>query len=109
MIIGQIDALQCYFFVQWCPEGKVSNWYPIYRVVVALFFVGVMIGHMAIDVISGSVNAGKWFLFMTDISILFLTIHYVIDAYLTVSRWFWERFSKGGDCKPQFHAEKMCA
>ena len=95
------------FVMQWCPEGRVSNWYPIYRVVVALLFMGSVIGDVVDDAISGNVNAGKWFIFMTNISFLFLAIHYVIDAYLTVSRWTWEHFNEGDACKSHFF-QKRC-
>ena len=60
----------------------------------ALIFVAGVAGHMAL----GGTGA-KWFIFMTDLGVLFLTIHYVMDAILAICRWTWEHFNKEDECK----------
>ena len=82
------------FFIQWCPEGRVSIWYVIYRVVWALLFVGLMTGYW-INCGTGS----KWLIFMTDLGFMFLTLHYVIDAILVVCRFTWERCNPDETCE----------
>ena len=68
----------------------------------ALLFVGGVAGHMVTFQSSGHANKGKWFTFMTDLGVLFLTIHYLLDACLAVSRWTWEHFNKEDECKLLF-------
>ena len=79
---------------QWCPEGRVSFWYVIYRVCMALLFVGCVAAHA----ITGG-NGVKWLTYMTDLGVMFLTLHYVIDATLSVCRWTWEHFNPNETCK----------
>ena len=82
------------FIFQWCPEGRVSLWYVIYRVGMALLFVGCVAGHA----ITGG-NGVKWLTYMTDLGVMFLTLHYVIDATLSVCRWTWEHYNPNDTCK----------
>ena len=58
-----------------------------------LFIVGV-IGHA----VSGGTGA-KWLIFMTDLGVMFLALHYVIDATLVVCRWKWEYSNPNDICK----------
>ena len=83
-----------FYLFQWCPEGRVSLWYVIYRVCMALLFVGCVAGHA----ITGG-NGVKWLTYMTDLGVMFLTLHYVIDATLSVCRWTWEHFNPNDTCK----------
>ena len=82
------------YLFQWCPEGRVSLWYVIYRVCMALLFVGCVAGHA----ITGG-NGVKWLTYMTDLGVMFLTLHYVIDATLSVCRWTWEHYNPNDTCK----------
>merc|ERR1712080_566999 len=56
---------------QWDGQGKPSNWYVAYRVVLA--------GLMLAGVIAHIVNYPdvRWIIFMTDQGITLLTIHYL--------------------------------
>ena len=83
-----------FYLFQWCPEGRVSLWYVIYRVCMALLFVGCVAGHA----ITGG-NGLKWLTYMTDLGVMFLTLHYVIDATLSVCRWTWEHYNPNSTCK----------
>ena len=71
-----------------------SFWYVIYRVFMALLFVGGVAGH-AVSCGTGA----KWLIFMTDLGVMFLALHYVLDATLAVSRWTWEHFNPEETCK----------
>ena len=87
------ERRQHFFLFQWCPEGRVSIWYAVYRVAMALLFVGLLCGYW--------INCGtgpKWLIFMTDLGFMFLTLHYVIDATLVVCRWTWEHFNQDETC-----------
>ena len=83
-----------FYLFQWCPEGRVSLWYVMYRVCMALLFVGCVAGHA----ITGG-NGVKWLTYMTDLGVMFLTLHYVIDATLSVCRWTWEHYNPNDTCK----------
>ena len=48
----------------------------------ALLFIGGVVGH-AVSCGTGA----KWLIFMTDLGVMFLALHYVIDATLAVCRW----------------------
>merc|ERR1712038_1689303 len=65
---------------QWCPQRRVSTWYVVYRVFMAVIFIVGVTGHG----ISCGTGA-KWFIFMTDLGVMFLALHYCIDAALAVS------------------------
>jgi hypothetical protein len=58
-----------------------------------LFIVGV-VGH-AVKLGTGA----KWLIFMTDLRVMFLALHYVIDAILAVCRWIWEHANPNDTCK----------
>ena len=45
--------------------------------------------------IANSNQGGKWFIYMTDLGIAFLAIHFFIDACLVTARWTWEKFRAG--------------
>ena len=77
------------FTFQWCPEGRVSVWYMLYRMMIAIIFVAGITAHMV-----NSKQGAKWFIYMTDQGILLLTIHYIIDAILVLSRFLWEGLNK---------------
>ena len=72
--------------MQWCPQGKVSTWYMLYRSFVAILFVGSICGHIA-----NAKQGPKWLIYMTDQGIAFLGIHYFIEAIIVVARWAWEK------------------
>ena len=76
-----------------------SIWYAVYRVAMALLFMGGVAGEMVTHHSAGHANSGKFFIFATDLGILFLTIHYLLDACLAVCRWMWEHFGEEGECK----------
>ncbi len=59
----------------------------------ALLFVVGVVGHA----VTGS--GVKWLIFMTDLGVLFLALHYVIDATLAVCRWKWEHSNPNDTCK----------
>ncbi|XP_059078303.1 uncharacterized protein LOC131876820 isoform X2 [Tigriopus californicus] len=73
---------------QWCPPGRVSTWYMMYRVFVAIMFVSFVICHIIAFPIPE-----KWIIFMTDQGVLFLTLHFVLYAALVLTRWIQERRS----------------
>ena len=77
------------FTFQWCPEGRVSVCYMLYRMMIAIIFVAGITAHMV-----NSKQGAKWFIYMTDQGILLLTIHYIIDAILVLSRFLWEGLNK---------------
>ena len=60
----------------------------------AILFIGGVSGH-AVSCGTGA----KWLIFMTDLGVMFLALHYVIDAGLAVSRWIWERSNPDDTCK----------
>jgi len=70
--------------------------YTLYRIGVAVIFVSGITAHMV-----NSKLGGKWFIYMTDQGIFFLTIHFVIEAILVTSRWVWEKknLDNGSKCK----------
>ena len=60
----------------------------------ALLFIGGVVGYW--------VNCGtgaKWLIFMTDLGVMFLALHYMIDATLSVCRWIWEHCNPDDTCK----------
>lgn len=71
---------------QWCPAGRVSTWYMMYRVFVAVVFVAFVICHIIAFPIPE-----KWIIFMTDQGVLFLTFHFILYASLVLARWIQER------------------
>ena len=83
------------YFLQWCNPDRVSTWYWLYRVFVALFFIAGITAQMM------NSNLGiKWFIYMTDQGISFLALHFLIEACLVTARWTWERFHPEYDpCK----------
>ena len=75
--------------LQWCPAGRVSALYAAYRLIMAVIFVAGVATHLAISKLGA-----KWFIYLTDQGILFLTLHHVLEAILVLRRFFWERFNK---------------
>ena len=73
----------------WCPPHHVSTAYMCYRVFVAVFFVIFIICHM-----EQYPEGIKWLIFMTNQGILFLTIHFCLEAVLVVTRWVKERYMR---------------
>merc|ERR1712018_825322 len=71
---------------QWCPDGRVSTWYMLYRCFVAVVFAGGICGHIA-----NAKQGPKWLIYMTDQGIAFLGIHFLIEACIVVARWAWEK------------------
>jgi hypothetical protein len=74
--------------------------YALYRLAIAVIFVGGITAHM----VNSSMGA-KWFIYMTDQGIMLLTVHYILDAVLVLSRFCWERMNKNPNktCKESFH------
>ena len=88
---------KCEFSFQWCPPGRVSLLYALYRILIATIFVAGITAHFV-----NSKQGAKWFIYMTDQGISLLTIHYIVDAILVLSRYFWETFNRNPNktCKP---------
>ena len=72
--------------LQWCPDGRVSTWYMLYRCFVAVVFAGGICGHIA-----NAKQGPKWLIYMTDQGIAFLGIHFLLEACIVVARWSWEK------------------
>ena len=72
--------------LQWCPDGRVSTWYMLYRCLVAVVFAGGICGHIA-----NAKQGPKWLIYMTDQGIAFLGIHFLLEACIVVARWAWEK------------------
>ena len=80
---------------QWCPPNVVSGYYVLYRLTMALLFSSVIVVFIYIQL-----NDGKFFIFLTNEGLLFLTFHFVIEAVLVLKRWAWEKLhSKHINCK----------
>ena len=82
------DKLYFYYinWLQWCPPDRVSVWYFIYRILVALIFAAGISAQLV------NSNLGlKWFIYMTDQGITFLFLHFLLDACLVTARFTWER------------------
>jgi hypothetical protein len=61
---------------------------------IAVIFVAGITAHMI------NANQGaKWFIYMTDQGILLLTIHYILEAILVLTRYTWEKVNKEERCK----------
>ena len=70
---------------EWDGQGITSGWYVVYRVCVALF----MVTGVALHFVSTLDTLGtKWFIYMTNQGISFLTLHYIIYAGIVVGRKF---------------------
>ena len=80
---------------QWCPPNLVSGYYVVYRLVLALLFIGVIVVFIHLEF-----NDGQFFIFLTNQGLIFLTLHFSIDAILVLKRWVWEKLhSKHINCK----------
>jgi hypothetical protein len=79
---------------QGCPDGRVRVGYVVYRVFMALLFIVGVVGHA----VNGGAGA-KWLIFMTDLGVMLLALHYVIDAILAVCRWKWEHSNPNDTCE----------
>lgn len=47
----------------------------------------------------------KWFIYMTDQGIMFLTVHYTLDALLVIRRYVAEKFYDDGSQTCKFVSE----
>ena len=63
----------------------------------AVLFIAIVVSHL----ISCGTGA-KWFIFMTDLGVMFLALHYVIDAVIVLCRWAWEKNNPKAHCKYYF-------
>ena len=63
----------------------------------AVLFIAIVVSHL----ISCGTGA-KWFIFMTDLGVMFLALHYVIDAVIVLCRWAWEKNNPKAHCKYSF-------
>jgi len=72
----------------------VATWYVVYKVVLCMVFLG-SVGAYYVDV----AHYFRWFVFMTNQSLLLLTIHYLLDTGLVLTRWIWELLHEGDLCK----------
>jgi len=70
---------------QWSSPGDSAKWYMIYRVVLALVMVLGVSAHFGSTL---DTLGAKWFIYMTDQGIFFLTIHYLIYAGIVCGRYF---------------------
>ena len=91
------NVLVTFFFFKWCPDAKVGTLYLIYRLFMAALFIAIVVSH----VISCGTGA-KWLIFMTDLGVMFLALHYSIDAVIVVCRWVWEKNNPKAHCKYSF-------
>ena len=80
--------------MQWSSEARVATWYVVYKVVLSLIFLGSVAAYY-MDV----AHYFRWFIFLTNQSLLLLTIHYILDTVLVTSRWAWELLHQGQLCK----------
>ena len=80
--------------MQWSSEARVATWYVVYKVVLSLIFLGFVAAYY-MDV----AHYFRWFIFLTNQSLLLLTIHYILDTVLVTSRWAWELLHQGQLCK----------
>eukprot|EP00095_Tigriopus_kingsejongensis_P007448 maker-scaffold403_size186359-snap-gene-0.46 protein:Tk07448 transcript:maker-scaffold403_size186359-snap-gene-0.46-mRNA-1 annotation:"rolling stone" len=71
---------------QWCGSDRVSIWYMLYRIFVAVFFIVFTICH-----ITRFPDPAKWIIFMTDQGIALLSVHFILDACIVTTRWIQER------------------
>ena len=58
----------------------------MYRVFIAILFVVGISAH-----IMNSNQGSKWLIYMTDQGIAFLGLHYLLDAFIVLARWSWEK------------------
>lgn len=86
---------------QWCPPGRVSTTYAVYKVLLAAIFMGTIAGH-----ITNSQLGAKWFIYMTDQGFLLLAIHFLLESILVACRWTWER-SQQGDTGLSYHTKPI--
>ncbi|XP_040564299.1 protein rolling stone [Lepeophtheirus salmonis] len=84
---------------QWCPEGKCSKWYLIYRWSVALIFLSAILGHIMHVVSIWKGDAWKWVIFMTQQGICLLCIHWIFEAILVTQRYMREKRGSSVDIK----------
>ena len=63
----------------------------------AVLFIAIVVSHL----ISCGTGA-KWFIFMTDLGVMFLALHYVIDAVIVLCRWAWEKNNPKAHCRYSF-------
>ena len=75
---------------QWCPEGRVSHWYVAYRVVLVMMWPLIFLP-LTWEKLSRSKGMGRIFLYATNLGIMLLFVHYLVDAGLVIKRWIWER------------------
>ena len=68
---------------EWDGQGVTSTWYVVYRVCVALFMVTGVVCHFVSTL---ETQGMKWFIYMTNQGISFLTIHYIIYAGIVVGK-----------------------
>lgn len=68
---------------EWDGRGKISHWYTVYRIVLAVFMLtGVVLHFSSTQDTLGS----KWFIYMTNQGIGLLTLHYLIYAGIVLGR-----------------------
>ena len=60
----------------------------MYRVFIAILFVVGISAH-----IINSKQGAKWLIYMTDQGITFLGLHYLLEAFIVLARWIWEKFN----------------
>jgi len=70
---------------EWDGQGVTSTWYVVYRVCVALFMVTGAVCHFVSTL---ETQGMKWFIYMTNQGISFLTIHYIIYAGIVLGKKF---------------------
>ena len=58
----------------------------IYRLFIAILFVCGISAH-----IINSNQGAKWLIYMTDQGIAFLGLHYLLEAFIVLARWIWEK------------------
>jgi len=70
---------------EWDKTGTPTLWYSVYRVILALFMVIGIILHFLSTL---NTLGAKWFIYMTNQGISFLTLHYILYAGIVLRHHF---------------------
>ena len=88
---------------QWDSNLKVSTWFMVYRVAMALVFLAELTARLAGA--GGSLSKTiiyqpeKYWIFLTNQGFVLLTASYIFRGGIVFARWFWERSNSDTICK----------